>query len=120
VADVTTKPLTDAAVRIPAVHWADAVVVAEPSLLHRRPNEEALEQPGQRQPLAASVVSLFGGSLAGAAAYGSDQRQPTNEAASALGSNSISLPKPRESTAYPRICEEVSSDRNPPICRDFL
>jgi AraC-like DNA-binding protein len=70
----------------------------------RRRGGEALERLTEGEWPAASVVSrLFGRwSLAGAAAAGRDRHEAIGAAPSpvpALGSKSISLPKPRESTA---------------------
>jgi hypothetical protein len=70
----------------------------------RRRGGEALQRLAGREWPAASVVSrLFGAwAIASAEARRRDPGEPTGRSlspVSALGSNSISLPKPRESTA---------------------
>jgi hypothetical protein len=70
----------------------------------RRRGGEALKRLAEGDWPAASVVSrLFGAwPVARAVACGNDRREPTGRVlapVSSLGSNSISLPKPRESTA---------------------
>jgi hypothetical protein len=68
----------------------------------RRRGGEALKRLAAREWPAASVVTrLFGTwAVASAAAQRQESQEPTRRTASpALGSNSISLPKPRESTA---------------------
>ena len=79
---------------------------------------EALERLARGNWPAASVVTrLFGSwSAARAAASGDDRPPPTGLR---LGSNAVSLPKPRESTAKTEDLREGEEEPQQAICRAF-
>ena len=90
----------------------------------RRRGGEVLQRLAEGDWPAASVVSrVFGAwAVASAAAGGNDRQEPTGRAlspVSALGSNSISLPKPRESTAKTEDLRGGGSELQPPDLQGF-
>ena len=90
----------------------------------RRRGGEAVARLAEGEWPAASVVTRPFGTWSAARAVAAQRagempREPS-PASSSFGRESISLPKPRESTAKTEVLRGVGPSRNPSICRCFL